>query len=136
MPIDGILFPSVQAGGSDLNVVLFHKASRCIEIELPKGTEIKASTGEEYAEGWEREYTVIEWVPRNNPEPKAVATFPMGLPFAEPFDWDTAHNKDFRDPALCIVPESIKVQVVESVQFGTTVYPVTRHRWSKGDAVF
>jgi hypothetical protein len=26
-PLDGILFPSVQAGGEGLNVVLFHKAS-------------------------------------------------------------------------------------------------------------
>ena len=28
--IDGIVFPSVQAGGDDLNVVLFHKAARVI----------------------------------------------------------------------------------------------------------
>jgi hypothetical protein len=36
-PIDGIVFPSVQAAGDVVNVVLFHKAARVEGIEVPKG---------------------------------------------------------------------------------------------------
>lgn len=42
--LDGILFPSVQVGGNGVNAVLFHKASRCEEFEIPDGTEIRART--------------------------------------------------------------------------------------------
>jgi RES domain len=45
-PVDGIIFPSVQAAGNALNVVLFHEAAQVEEIELPPGTEIETSLGE------------------------------------------------------------------------------------------
>jgi len=44
VPLDGILFPSVQVGGNGVNAVLFHKASRCEELEIPDGTVISART--------------------------------------------------------------------------------------------
>jgi hypothetical protein len=59
-PVDGIIFPSVQAAGKAQNVVLFHKAARVEEINLPKGTDVSARLGQMYEEGWEVEYTVIE----------------------------------------------------------------------------
>src|SRR3546814_2510266 len=43
--IDGIVFPSVQSSGDAFNVILFHKAARVEEIELPKGMELSASYG-------------------------------------------------------------------------------------------
>lgn len=126
VPLDGILFPSVQAGGGGLNVVLFHKASRCAELEFPKGTELEGSTARQYAEGWEREYTVIERVPPEEPKKEPPGGTAFGLAFEETADWDEMQNGDFRDPALRIDPESVKVHVIESVKFKTSDHNVNR----------
>lgn len=61
--VDGILFPSVQAAGNGLNVVLFHKAARVESMDIPKGTKIQSFTGYETEEGWEVDYRVTEVVP-------------------------------------------------------------------------
>ena len=83
--IDGIMFPSVQVAGDALNVVLFYKAALVGTIELPKGTEIKAKTGQMYEEGWETEYAVIEEVPPR-PASHETPTEDDGWPdFATPF---------------------------------------------------
>jgi hypothetical protein len=42
--LDGVVFPSVQAEGNGLNVVLFHKAAHVEAMEIPEGTEIEASS--------------------------------------------------------------------------------------------
>jgi len=41
--LDGIIYPSAQAGGKGQNVVLFHNAARVKRMELPPGTEISAN---------------------------------------------------------------------------------------------
>ena len=53
MQLEGIIFPSVQTAGHSVNFVLFHKAARVEELDLPKGTEVSASLGQMYEEGWE-----------------------------------------------------------------------------------
>jgi hypothetical protein len=63
LPVDGILFPSVQVAGNVLNVVLFHKSARVEAMDIPKGTEITARTGQLGEDGWEHDYSVIEEVP-------------------------------------------------------------------------
>ena len=63
VPIDGIIFPSVQAAGDVLNVVLFHKAARVEAMNVPEGTEISASTGRWAEDGWVEDYEVVEKVP-------------------------------------------------------------------------
>lgn len=131
VPLDGILFPSVQAGGTGLNAVLLHKASRCAEIDFPKGTEIKASTTSHDSDGWQREYTVIEHVPSDEPGKQAAASHPVGLSFDELVDWDELQSSESREPVLRIDLGSIKVHIIESVQFGTTDFAVTRYRWNK-----
>lgn len=45
VPVDGIIFPSVQAGNEGVNVVLFQKASRADEMDIPKGTELERIRG-------------------------------------------------------------------------------------------
>src|SRR5690606_31299491 len=73
VPLDGIIFPSVQAGNEGVNVVLFQKASRAEEMDIPKGTDLSADTCHDTADGPEREYTVIERVPPPEPEPEKPA---------------------------------------------------------------
>jgi hypothetical protein len=118
-----------------LNVVLFHKAARVEAIELPKGTEIEASSGRMCEEGWETEYVVIEQVPPN-PEAKKdndqvwpdFATS-MGTPWMSP-------DPDYREATLRIDMESIKVHVVQRVEFDTLEYDVHRRRWEKRESDF
>lgn len=135
--LDGIVFPSVQAAGDVLNVVLFHKAARIEAIELPEGTEIEARTGQLYEEGWEAEYVVIERVPPvEEPEPtstedrgwadfSALARLPV-----------VGADSDYREPALRINLESVCVHQVRRVEFETIEFNVRRHRWEKRDLDF
>ena len=63
VPLDGILFPSVQAAGNALNVVLFHKSARVETLLLPNGTTLEARQGNWEEEGWVTEYGVWEEAP-------------------------------------------------------------------------
>ncbi|MDD2734608.1 MAG: RES family NAD+ phosphorylase [Desulfuromonadaceae bacterium] len=119
-PLDGIIFPSVQAGVGALNLVFFHKASRMHKIELPQGTDISVS-------GWEGDYAVYEVVPgkEEGKAPSVNAELPL---------W--AHSvqvdHDYRRPTLQIDIESICVQYVTSVNFETDKHIVRRSRREKG----
>jgi hypothetical protein len=136
MQIDGLIFPSVQTAGIALNILFFHKAARVEEIKLPEGTEVKASLGEMYEEGWEVNYTVIEEVPlkiekgeekKENPRFEYLLTEHGG-------DWKSL-NTDFRPSTLKIDVESISVHIIQSVDFSTQEHKVYRHRWEKQDTV-
>lgn len=133
VPLDGILFPSVQVGGEGLNVVLFHKASACEEFDLPKGTRIEARTGQQYAEGWEREFTVIEWIPENVPKPPADVTLPShpkGVLVSAPDpNWlDGEPLTDYRPATLRVDIKSLRVHRVRAVEFQCTEQSVYRHQ--------
>jgi len=136
-PIDGIVFPSVQAAGDVLNVVLFHKAARVERIEVPDGAEIEARTGQMYEEGWETEYVVIERVPPA-PAPAEAPAGDEGWPnFAALAGgpW-TPPDPDFREATLRIDIDSIKVHVVRRVEFDTIEHDVRRHRWERREPDF
>ena len=127
-PLDGIVFPSVQAGGAVLNVVLFHKAARVEAMELPTGTQIEARTGQMYEEGWETEYAVIEEVPAPAQAANDGKLPSFSMPTAVPL---TLPDPDVREPALRIDIGSIKVHTVQRVGFETLEHDVLRHRWEK-----
>lgn len=134
--LDGIIFPSVQAGVDGLNVVLFHKASRVESMVIPKGTEITASTGSFGEDGWEPDYLVTEETP-----PKKSGTgkteedeWPHFWP--SPDYPQGSYDEDFRDATLRIDSASVKVNVILSVQFKFDEHEVRRHRWEKRDTKF
>ena len=134
-PIDGIVFPSVQAADDVLNVVFFHKAARVEGIEVPDGAEIEATTGQIYEEGWEREYVVTELVPPASVPDEAPAE-DEGCPnFAAGGPW-TPPDPDFRAPALRIDIKSIKVHVVRRFEFDTIEHNVRRYRSEKREPDF
>jgi hypothetical protein len=130
--------PSVQAAGNALNVVLFHRAARMEALEVPAGTEISASLGQMYEEGWETEYTVIEEVPAKKAAPPAddakIGPSPRLTALAamprEP------HDPDCRETTLKIAVDSVKIQVVRRVEFHTDEYDVQRNRWEKHEPRF
>jgi hypothetical protein len=128
--LDGIIFPSVQAAGDALNVVLFHKAARVADLDLPEGTEISAGTRMNGEDGWERIYTVYETVP---PLKEKDAADNHSGAFSPTLFIDAARDisTDPRDPTLRIDLDSIKVHLVNKVQFDCTEYDVHRSRSTK-----
>lgn len=130
--LDGIVFPSVQASGDGLNIVLFHKAARVAAMQIPEGTEIEARTGHTSEDGWEVSYLVSEGV---LPEDKVEEDQWPDLDAFAGAAW-RSHDLDLRDTALRINLESVKVCIVRSVQFQCDAHEVRRHRWEKNDTEF
>jgi hypothetical protein len=138
VPIDGIIFPSVQAAGNALNVVLFHSAARVEALQLPAGTEISSSVGEMYDEGREIEYTVIEELPMKEQAPPvddAKRASGRNLPRLASMPW-APPDPDLREATLKIVIDSVKVHIVRQVEFRTDEHDVQRHRWEKREPRF
>lgn len=133
--LDGIVFPSVQAGNG-LNVVLFHKAARVEAMKIPEGTEIEAQTGSTSDEGWEVDYSVSEMILPEEPPKKKDEEGHLFDPFEFADGAWRTHDADLRDATLRIDLESVKVHVVRSVQFQCDAHDVRRHRWVKRDAKF
>ncbi len=135
--LDGIVFPSVQASGDGLNVVLFRKAARVEALEFPDGTEIKASTGQMGEDGWEVDYSVIEQVPPKEVSGKEDDRHLQRSDFDHlAFRHPALDDYDSRAPTLKIDLGSIKIHVVRRVQFECDEHNVSRHRWEKHDYKF
>lgn len=126
--LDGIVFSSVQTGGEALNIVLFHKAARVEEIELPKGTEIKTNLGYMTDDGWEKDYTVYEEVPKKEEELIKQDQFSL-IHFPELSSFDA------RPSTLRLNIEDVSVHIVEAVTYKTHPNLVRRHRRVKQDLV-
>jgi len=123
--IDGLLYPSVQQAGEHQNVVLFRRASRVAELDLPPGTVVSSMLASFDEDGPSPDYWVSETVPPPQPPNKKTDDHLTwehhpNDPFAEP--------DDDRVPALSVDLSSLKVHHVESVKFGTESYGVQRHR--------
>lgn len=109
--LDGILFPSVQIDGDGLNIVLFHKASKCKEIDIPKETKFDVKTYTKRADGMLPEFKVIEHVPSN----AEISTKEIS-------------GCDDREETLAVDLESMTVNQVRGVQITRTEHRVTRSR--------
>ena len=135
VPLDGILFPSVQVGGNGSNVVLFHKASRSEVLDIPKGTEIRSRTYSVYAEGPEPDYSVTEEIPANKKddnETKHKITLLEHIPSS----LDELLDVDPRKTTLTIDIESVCVHEVSAVKIQTDRHSVTRYRFEDRDVSF
>lgn len=129
-PVDGIVFPSVQADDGGLNVVLFHKAAGVERIKLPDGTETSVSFGTEYAEGWEVEYSVTDEVP---PKPdQAVASTTASTAFG--FGESAVLPEGIYEATLRIDLKSIHVHTIEAVAIRSSKLRVDRRRQEKSDS--
>ena len=133
VPIDGIIFPSVQAAGDVFSVILFHGAARVEPMNIPEGTEISASTGRWTEYGWVEEYEVFENAPlvsgkfdssEHDPDFDAITE-------ATPLAPQVAN---WRDDSLRIVPASVRVHRVKRVEFATDEFTVKRHHRDEQDS--
>lgn len=134
VPLDGILYPSVQVDGAGLNAVLFHNASRCKELEFPKGTELGANTYTHYDDGPEPDYYVFERVPPEKETQDDKKPFTAFDP--DHLQWSDLSDYDDREETLSIDLDSVKVHLINAVRFDTFDFKVTRHRWTKNDRHF
>ena len=131
--LDGIIFESAQSK-KGRNVVLFHKAARVDELELPVGTEIEASSGSYYEDGWEIGYEVSEYVPPSPAAPPKVDDNVLGV-FSD-VGMLYRSDGDFRVVTLRIDPTSVEVHQIDWVEFQSTANKVARDRREKRDWKF
>jgi hypothetical protein len=134
-PLDGIIYPSAQAAGDALNIVLFHKAARVQAINLPRGTEVSASLGHMEEDGWETEYQIIEETPPKvdaNTEAQPERSWPPNLEALARFDSAREPaDPDWREETLRLDRETVRVHIVQAVTFGTDSHELHRFRWEK-----
>ena len=137
LKIDGVIFPSVQTAGVSLNIVLFHKAARVEEVKLPEGTEVSASLGQMYEDGWQAEYSVFEIVPPKREKDEAKRDIPScEFPLTElDAGWEDL-NLDPRRSTLKIDLESVTVHIIQAAEFRAEEHKVYRHRWEKHEPDF
>lgn len=123
--LDGLLFPSVQTGGT--NVVLFQRASRVEEIVLPEGTTRYVDRGSFNGEEFEPELTVVEEVPpkKRVKKEKVIVRPDMFRDLVVP------PRRDFRPVTLKVELGAVMVRAVKSVSFETTDEKVARRRVNK-----
>lgn len=142
VPIDGIIYPSVQLAGDVLNVVLFHKAARVEAMDIPKGTEINAHTGWHGEDGWEDDYAVYEKVPSvpaDSEEGKGeTPSWPPNLADLATSAYRIWEGLDTggRKRSLRVAPESLQVRQVLQVVVKTKDFEVRRHRSEKEEPNF
>ena len=122
-PLDGIAYPSTQIDGTGYNVVLFHKAARVEELQLPEDAEIDARTRSRDADGWYTEYHVTETLGSRHPEAgRSLARYRH----EEDPSW--SDYEDHREPSLRVAPECLTVHEVNQVNVSTDRHTVSRSR--------
>ncbi|WP_354669127.1 RES family NAD+ phosphorylase [Rhizobium sp. S163] len=119
LPLDGVMFSSVQAGGKGLNVVLFHNASRVRKLKVSENTEVKVTTVRELDEGYYRSYGV-EWLACEGEEATGE-TRDVCQPKRPP------SPRDERKPSLRINMAHIEIRDIDRARYKTTKFSV-RHK--------
>lgn len=122
--IDGMIFPSVQAGHRAWNVVLFHGAAKVEAPELPPGTKIKSGLyygdpDDPYLDYWVSEECpkILDTLESNTP----------AFPFENVLD-DFDGEFDERPDTLSIDLQSVEVHHIQAVRFQSVPHHVSRHR--------
>jgi hypothetical protein len=132
--LDGILYPSIQVGEQNLNVVLFHKASRVESLDTPNDTEISVSLSGQDEEVPSIDYWVSEHVPpAKKADPAAhdnIADINDSL-FLMPRTRSLPEAYDPREPTLHLDVSSVEVHYVSAAEFTTESGVVQRHRFEK-----
>ncbi|MCW2293176.1 hypothetical protein M2262_003226 [Pseudomonas sp. BIGb0408] len=127
--LDGILFNSTQSEEGD-NIVLFHKASRVKNMDLPEGTELSANTMSWDGDGWYPDYCVQENVPIQDETETAMTSSPWAMRLHHIHE-----DEDYREETLDVIPTSVEVHHVKRVKVETEPHEVerNRHQMSKSD---
>jgi hypothetical protein len=127
--LDGLLYPSAQVAGQGANVVLFNKAARVEELEIPgdtKLTVIQTSHSDEDDESSESDYVVWEEIPKSAAKRPPKPSWPPD--FSTLFGRADLLGADHREPTLKIDVSSLKVHRVLGSSIRTETANVERRR--------
>lgn len=119
--LDGIKFPSVQAGAGATNVVLFHHASEVLRIELPKGAKVSADMNHCHPDETPDGFTVWEKLPKPDAEKQDDDEFSI-------IEKLCPSPEETTGAYLSIDLEGITCHRIESVSFQKWSHDVARHR--------
>jgi RES domain-containing protein len=126
-PLDGLIYPSIQADAG-VNVVLFHKAARVAPLDIPPGATVSADLTRYSDDGADADYWVWEEIPPvATAEPSASSDFPL-INARWTFEPD---EYDERTPTLRLDVTSLEVHHIDRVAFATSTYSVHHHRSEK-----
>lgn len=131
LDLDGISYPSSQSNEEGSNIILFHKASKVETLVFAEDTELNSSTYEHYAEGYETDYSVTEWAPKqvemNEIDDKPVDLLGIIDFDAQPFEFDY----DTRETTLKVDPDSLVVHEITGFKIFSSDFNVKRYRYEK-----
>ena len=133
-PLDGIIYPSVQASDADeRNVVLFHHSSLVEMSDLPSGSKVMGSLYSSTEDGPEIDYSVIEETPTSTEKDSDQGKhfYISNITFDDDFPLG---DKDDRAASLHLDLKSLQVHQVEAVQLTTSPQNVRRYRWEARDS--
>jgi len=123
--LDGMIYPSVQAGDDTRNVVLFNKAAVVAKVDRPADVTFEVRDYENYESGEEVEYSVQEDFDSEYlaPEPKEPTLAQL---LAE-----KSAEVDEREPALRLCEENVWVHHITKVSIASEDHKVRRRKWDK-----
>ncbi|MBB5342015.1 RES domain-containing protein [Edaphobacter lichenicola] len=123
--LDGMIYPSVQAGEDTRNVVLFNKAAAVAKISRREDISFDIRDYENYESGPEIEYTVTEEFDSDYvaPEPKE--------PTLKQIMAEMNMVVDDREPALQLSETNVWVHHIKKVAITSEDYTVNRTSWDK-----
>jgi RES domain/HEPN/RES N-terminal domain 1 len=123
--LDGMMYPSVQAGDDTRNVVLFNKAAIVAKVERPTDVAFEVRDYENYEGGPEIEYSVKEEFDSEYVAPKPKE------PTLEQMLAEMNAEVEDREPALQLSETNVWVHHIKKVSIESDDYRVTRNRWDK-----
>lgn len=140
IPLDGIIYPSTQAGknGNKFNVVLFRKASIVEKIRYAKGVDIHVSLGSCDEDGeWTDDCTVIVTKPASLKSDAATESKPefVDLFTNLPFDYDEFQEL-YATTTLKIDLNSIEIHHIENIQVTSNQRTVSWYETSESPNEF
>lgn len=127
LALDGMLFPSSQLEGDNLNIVLFHAASRTKGRGIPDGSETSL-LGPRTDEDGQPE-SIAVWVhplgrkKRLSPDGTSSKAVQASYPFGDM----RFSDDDSRQPTLQLLPETLEVHSIRSVSYSTDRHSVNRY---------
>lgn len=124
VPMDGILFSSVQRDGKSKNVVIFRKSSHVEEIKVEKDCHIDAETTWHDEDGIRPNYSVRIELPAE----AAIEENDYNFLNSRQDFWISHHDvgKDLREPMLRLLLDSLAVHHIQAVDYVRTDFSVSR----------
>jgi len=121
LPLDGIIYPSVQTDQIAINVILFHKSSRVESISRPKNIRVSASVRDLTDEGFEKSYTIYE----EKVSEETIKAYRKIDPFGSLLG-HSRYIKDDRKPVLRLDANNISIHEINGVSYSKEAQLVTK----------